>query len=150
MSRIQVAHNAWVMVGDGEKALFFRNEGDERAMNLQMVNVLEHENPSTRDQGTDRPGRTFSSMGFGSSAFDNTNFHKLEKHRFAKEVADALYSAAHAGRYEKLVIVAPPMTLGDLRKAIPPEVSSRIVGEVDKTLTNMPAYQIEKTLSRLQ
>ena len=25
---VTIDHNAWVMVGDGEKALFFRNEGD--------------------------------------------------------------------------------------------------------------------------
>jgi protein required for attachment to host cells len=28
-----------------------------------------------------------------------TNWHKLEKHRFAKEIADTLYQAAHKGRY---------------------------------------------------
>lgn len=28
MAAVRIDHNAWVMVGDGEKALFFRNEGD--------------------------------------------------------------------------------------------------------------------------
>jgi protein required for attachment to host cells len=149
MTAVTIDHNTWVMVGDGEKALFFRNEGDAENPNLQMVDVLQHENPPTREQGTDRPGRSFSSVGVGSSALDNTNWHKLEKHRFAKEIADALYTAAHAGRYDKLIVVAPPMTLGDLRKAVHPEVSSRIVAEVDKTLTSMPAHRIEETLANL-
>jgi len=149
MSRFQIAHNAWVMVGDGEKALFFRNEGDELAPNLQTIEVLKQENPPTHEQGTDRPGRSMSSFGVGSSALDNTNWHKLEKHRFAKVIADALYQGAHAGLYDKLIIVAPPMTLGDLRKSMHSEVTDRIVGEVDKTLTGMPSHKIEEALAQL-
>src|SRR5262245_41559922 len=104
MSGLMIDHGAWVMVGDGEKALFFRNEGDARFPNLEVVDILEHENPKTHEQGTDRPGRAFSSVGTQRSALDETNWHKLEKHRFAKEIAEALYSAAHSGRYSKLVL----------------------------------------------
>ena len=39
---------------DREKALFFRNEGDALYPNLEVVDVLKHENPSTREQGSDR------------------------------------------------------------------------------------------------
>jgi protein required for attachment to host cells len=147
MSNVAIDHNAWVMVGDGEKALFMRNEGDAQNPNLQMVNVLEHENPKTSEQGTDRPGRAFSSMGTHRSAMQETNWHKLEKHRFAKEIADALYSAAHRGEFSKLVIAAPPMIMGDLRKAMHQEVSDKIVAEIPKNLTNLPAYEIERHLS---
>jgi protein required for attachment to host cells len=148
MSGLTIEHNAWVMVGDGEKALFFRNEGDATSPKLEVVNVLEHDNPSTREQGTDRPGRTFSSMGTRRSALQETNWHKLEKHRFAKEIADVLYSAAHGGRYSKLILVAPPMTMGDLRKAMHKEVSDKVVGEVAKDLTHMPAHEIERALTQ--
>jgi len=148
MSGLTIEHNAWVMVGDGEKALFFRNEGNAASPKLEVVNVLEHDNPSTREQGTDRPGRTFSSMGTRRSALQETNWHKLEKHRFAKEIADALYSAAHRGQYSKLILAAPPMTLGDLRKALHKEVSDKVVGEVSKDLTNMPAHEIERALTQ--
>lgn len=148
MSGLTIEHNAWVMVGDGEKALFFRNEGDAASPRLEVVNALEHDNPSTSQQGTDRPGRTFSSMGTRRSAFSETDWHKLEKHRFAKEIADLLYTAAHRGRYSKLILVAPPMTLGDLRKALHKEVSDKVVGEISKDLTKMPAHEIERALTQ--
>lgn len=147
MAGLAINHGAWVMVGDGEKALFFRNEGDATYPNLQVMNVLEQENPRTSEQGTDRPGRAFSSVGSHRSAMQETNWHKLEKHRFAKEIADILYSAAHRGVYSQLVIAAPPMIMGDLRKAMHKEVSDRVVAEVAKDLTNMPADAIEKTLT---
>lgn len=146
MSGLSIDHDAWVMVGDGEKALFFRNEGDAIYPNLEIIDVLEHENPSTRDQGTDRPGRAISAVGSHKSALDETNWHKLEKHRFAKEIADVLYSAAHRGRYSKLILAAPPMTMGDLRRALHKEVSDKVVGEVSKDLTNMPPHEIERVL----
>ena len=117
MSGLRIDHESWILVGDGEKALFFRNEGDADYPNFEVLRVLEHENPSTSDQGTDSPGRRNDGPGSHRSAMEETDWHTLEKHRFAKEVADALYKAAHAGRFSKLVVVAPPMTLGDLRKA---------------------------------
>ena len=147
MSGVRIEHNAWVMVGDGEKALFFRNEGDATYPNLEVVNVMQHDNPRTGEQGTDRPGRAFSSMGTHRSAMQETNWHKLEKHRFAKEIADVLYTAAHRGDYSQLVIAAPPMIMGDLRKAMHKEVSDKVVAEVSKDLTNMPADAIEKALT---
>lgn len=150
MSGLRIEHNAWVMVGDGEKALFLRNEGDEAHPNLEVVNVLEHDNPKTHEQGTDRPGRAFSSVGTHRSAMDETNWHKLEKHRFAREIADHLYSAAHSGRYSKLILAAPPVIMGDLRKALHKEVSDRVVAEVSKDLTNMPPYEIERVLVNYQ
>ena len=147
MAGVSIDHNTWVMVGDGEKALFFRNEGDATYPNLEVVDVLEQENPKTGDQGTDRPGRAFASIGRRRSAMQETNWHKPEKHRFAKEIADTLYSAAHRGQYSKLVIAAPPMITGDLRKAFHKEVSDKVVAEVSKDLTNLPAHDIERILA---
>ena len=147
MSGVRIDHDAWVLVGDGEKALVFRNEGDADYPNLQVVQVLEHENPSTREQGADAPGRLSDGPSQHKSAVETTDWHKLEKHRFAKEIADALYKAAHKGRFSKLVVAAPPMTLGDLRKSFHKEVLSRIVAEVDKTLTGHPPSKIEQILS---
>ncbi len=147
MAGVMIDHNAWVMVGDGQKALFFRNEGDSTYPNLEIVQVLQQDNPSTSEQGSDRPGRTHASVGTARSAMQETDWHKLEKHRFAKEIADALYTAAHGGRYDKLVIAAPPMIMGDLRKAMHKEVSDKIIAEVSKDLTNMPPHEIEKILT---
>lgn len=148
MTGVMIDHNAWVMVGDGEKALFFRNEGDPLHPNLEVIDVLEQDNPKTHEQGTDRPGRSHSSVGTHRSAMQETNWHKLEKHRFAKEIADLLYSAAHSGRYSKLILAAPPMTMGDLRKALHKEVADKVVAEVSKDLTNMPPHEIERVLTK--
>lgn len=134
----------WVMVGDGEKALFLENVGDAFRPQLEVVQLIEQENPPTREQGTDKPGRYNDALGPNRSAVEDTDWHHLEKERFAKEIAERLYKAAHSGRFKKLVIAAPPLILGELRKALHPEVSQRIVLELDKTLTNLPLPEIRK------
>ena len=37
---IKLVHNIWVLIADGEKALFLRNEGDAEYPNLQVVREM--------------------------------------------------------------------------------------------------------------
>ena len=148
MTSIQIPANAWVLGGDGETALVLQNEGDATYPNLRKLRVFEQENPPTREQGSDRPGR-MSDTGPGQrSAVEDADWHQLAKTEFAREVAQKLYAAAHAGKFDNLVVVAPPHVLGDLRKNWHTEVSGRVIAEVDKTLTNHPIGKIEKLLTQ--
>ncbi|WP_349358519.1 host attachment family protein [Stappia sp.] len=147
MSGLRIEKDTWILVGDGEKALVFRNDGDADYPNFQVIELLETENPLTSEQGTDAPGRRPDGLGPNRSAMEPTDWHTIEKHRFAKDMAELLYKSAHKGDFSKLVVVAPPMTLGDLRKAFHKEVASRVVAEVDKTLTGHPPHKIETILT---
>lgn len=149
MAGIQIEQDAWVLVGDGEKALVFRNEGDGKYPNLKVIQILENENPLTKEQGSDEPGRRNDGPGPQKSAMEPTDWHMIGKQRFAKEMADVLYQAAHKGQFSKLIVVAPPMTLGDLRKEFHKEVKDKIVAEFDKTLTGHPPSEIEKILTQI-
>src|SRR5258708_40252693 len=52
-----IPHNSLVLVGDGQKALFLRNRGSALDVDLVVEQILEQDNPATREQGTDRPGQ---------------------------------------------------------------------------------------------
>ena len=139
-------NGTWVLVADGEKALFLENMTDAEDPNLQVVDKERHENPPDRDQGSDRSGRTQSIAGHNNSALQETDFHMLEKDRFANELSDMLYKLAHKGAYSKLVLVAAPHVLGVLRDHLHKEVRDKVVAEVPKTLTNHPINEIEQVL----
>lgn len=139
-------HNAMIVVADGRKMLFLRNEGDAAHPNLQVERKREQENPDNIDQRTDAPGRSFSSVGPGRSAYEETDFHQLEEDRFAAETAELLKKRALNNDFETLIVVAPPRTLGELRKHYHKEVSERLAGEIGKTLTGHPIFEIEKML----
>lgn len=146
MDRIALKHGLWLMVADGEKALFLKNEGDATYPNFQVVSEMEQENPPTREQGSGRPGRFNDGPSVHRSAVADTDWHKMGKIRFADEIAERLYKMAHRGDFNEILLVAPPLVLGELRKKLHPEVSARIIGEIPKTLTNHAVYDIEKLL----
>jgi protein required for attachment to host cells len=143
----KIPHDAIVFVGDGCKALFLRNDGDEKFPNLRTERVFLDHNPPTHEQGSDKPGRSFSSVGHGRSAVEQTDWHDLEQHRFAREVAQALEKLMRERHVKALVIAAPPRTLADLRQALHKDVKAGIIAEIDKNFTGQPVYEIEKHLA---
>ncbi len=144
---MQVPHNTFVVVADGQKMLFFRNEGDADYPKLEVERKREQENPPDRDQKTSDAGRTFdASGGAGRSAYEEVDFHQLEEDRFAHETAEMLKKRALRNEFESLIIVAPPRTLGELRKHYHKEVQKRLTGEIAKDLTGHPVEEIEKII----
>ena len=149
MTKLTIPHDAFVFVGDGGKALFLRNEGDEMFPNLVTERVFIDEDPPTHEQGTDAPGRVFSGAhAVGRSAVESTDWHEIEKARFANQVGAALEDVVRKRSAPALVIVAPPRILADLRRTFHPDVKARIVAEIDKDLTKHPVWEIERHILR--
>jgi protein required for attachment to host cells len=147
MDKFSIPHDALVFVGDGQKALFLRNAGDATLPNLITEAVFIDKNPPTHDQGTDRPGRTFNRSATNHrSGMETTDWHELEKERFAKHVASALEQLVRAEKIKAIVVIAPPRTLAELRNAFHPDVKGRVVAEIDKDLTKLPVGEIERHL----
>ncbi|MBC3942393.1 MULTISPECIES: host attachment family protein [Sphingomonas] len=143
---MHLPHNSVVLVADGRKMLFLRNEGDNEFPNFVVEKAQEQDNPATRDQATDSAGRASSPQGGVQSSVEPTDFHQIEEDRFAADAADFLKMGALKNKYDSLIVVAPPKTLGELRKHYHKEVSSRLKGELDKDLTGHPIKDIEKAL----
>jgi protein required for attachment to host cells len=147
MNDVNIPTGALVLVGDGRKALFLRNRGTPEQVELVTERVLEQDNPATRDQGSDRPGRYLGPDGTSRSATEETDWHQLAEDRFAQQIADALYRSAHAQGFSALVVIAPPKVLGTLRQTFHKEVTTRLVAEVPKDLTSHPIPEISRLLS---
>lgn len=150
-----IPYEALVMVGDGARALFLRNKGTVREPSLVVENVFEQDNPPTREQGTDRPtrGSDFTggwggNVGSPRSNIEQTDWHQLNEDRFAKDIAEKLYQLAHANRFQRLIIVAPPKVLGAMRKALHKEVLDRIEAELPKDLVYATVTTIQEELSK--
>ncbi len=143
----QIDNGTWVLIADGEKALFLENKTDGQDPFFEVFREEEQDNPPNREQAANRPGRFNDGPSVHRSAVADTDWHELAKDRFAHDLADILYKQVHKGRFSKLVIVAPPNTLGELRQELHQEVTQKVIGEVPKTLTNHPIDEIEKIVS---
>jgi protein required for attachment to host cells len=147
MSKLKLPHNAFVFVGDGRKALFLRNEGDEKFPNLKTENVFEDENPLTHEQGSEAPGRVSKGLDLSQrSAVEAADWHQIEEHRFTRKVAAAMEQVVRTGKVPALVVVAPPKTLAELRSVFHSDVRSRVIAEINKNLTKHPVEEIEMHL----
>lgn len=140
-------HGVNVLVADGEKALLMENAGDADRPVLRVVRESGQQNPPRRDQGTDRPGRMPDSGPGQRSALEETDWHRLEKTRFAKGLARMLCKRVEAGEIRRLIVAAPPDVLGDLRAALHRQVADRVIAEIAADYTNHPVDAIERRLA---
>lgn len=144
MSIPRLRRGGWVLIADGEKALFLENAGTPDKPDLTVFREFQQENPATADQGSDRPGRLSDGGPDHKSAVEETDWHRIAKERFAGEIAAKLDGYAAANRFEQLVLVAPPLVLGELRKNLGKQAASRIIQEVAKDFTKHPVARIQK------
>ncbi len=146
MSELLIRNGDWVVVCDGAKALILENAGDAKFPNLKTLEVFEHKDLPTRELGTERPGRSYSSVGHGRSSYEQTDLHNQAEEAFLTGLAHHLDAAVTAGKTKSVIIVAPPRALGVLRPAYSHSLKSAVRAELDKDLVKMPVHEIEKHL----
>lgn len=133
----------WVLVADGTKALILVNEGTDRMPNLRVEWKSEIDAPPSREINADRPGRRSDVRPGQRSAMEAVDAHRLESERFIDSLADRINRAAHAGHAERLILVAPPRVLGQLRGALDKTAAGLIAAEIGRDLTGHPVGDIE-------
>jgi protein required for attachment to host cells len=140
----------WIVIADGEKARIVANQGIGKG----LVPVSGHEMSTTlhaaRDVYSDRPGRTRESVGASRHALQpRVDWHRFEKRQFAKRVAGMLDAEADKGAFDRLILVAPPRTLGDLRGALAAPTRAKVTGEIDKDLTHLADHALPAHLDKV-
>lgn len=139
---MKIPHDTHVLVMDGAKMLLFMNSGSEAEPALETIEHNEEDHAATREQGTAEPGSTFQSVGAKRSSYEQTDFHQIDEDRFAVDAAEMLNSMVLQHKMDRLIIVAAPRTLGELRKHLHGEVEKRVLGEISKDLTGHPTDDI--------
>ena len=147
MSGLLIKHGEWIVVCDGAKALILENTGDGKFPNLKTVQVLEQKDLPTHLLGTDKPGRTHSSAGHGSSAVTQTDWHNQAEQLFLTHLAQRLDADVASGKVKSVIMVAPPRALGVIRHAYSHALRAAIRTEIDKDLVKHPVHDIEKHLT---
>lgn len=137
----------WVLIADGAQARVLENTGPGKG--LKQVDGLDWaiEPLQAQEIVTDRPGRGHSSAGSGRSAMEpRTDPVEHRESEFVKSVAATLDRRQQSGAFDRLVIAAAPIALGNIRKALTPAVKKAIVAELNKDLTNTPTAQLDQHL----
>jgi protein required for attachment to host cells len=133
----------WILVADGTRACIVRHDGPGFGLKAVFEGPFIGANLANREIDSDRPGRTFDSVGQGRHAKEPpTDPRRHLKQNFARDMAALLAKASGQGAFDRLVVVAPPQALGDLRAALPAAVCAKVTGEVNKDLTHLPVDKL--------
>lgn len=140
-----------IVVADGARARFFE-PGDDRHT-LVPASQADLVSPESRLQSqeivSDRPGRGFASADGGTHrhAFEPPHDpHKLEKHNFTAELARTL--GGLCAHYDRLVVVAPPRSLGELDVLLTPRAKKMVSHRIPKDLTGASPTDLRRALEK--
>jgi protein required for attachment to host cells len=141
-----IPHGALVLVADGKKMLWLRNQGDSDMIDLRTESHDKRADAMDRDIKSDAPGTQGQRWGDGRPTMDEVDFHQQAEDRWIREAAEEVNRRALENDFEALAVVIPPKALGEFRKKLHKEAERRIVLTVNKTMTDRPIPDIEELL----
>jgi len=110
----------WVLIADGGHASVLETQVNHFDLVVVEEMTFAANLPANRDILTDRPRHAFESQHRAQHAKEHpSNPHRELKGAFAKRLGVVLKTKLAEKRFDRLVIVAPPATSGDLRKTLP-------------------------------
>ena len=77
------------------------------------------------------------------------NASTYQKMIFTNDISNFLEKIEKENTFDKIIIIAPPKMLGDLRKILSPHVKDRIVAEFDKDLTKLNDNDFKAALQKI-
>ncbi len=127
-------NGATVAVVDGEKLVLFKNTGHTD------VKLTAIDTPEIPERASGAPGRP-------STAANPDNDTQAED-GFAMGVAELLNQWGLQNKFEHLLVIAAPKTLGELRKGWHKALEAKLVGEIAKDLTGHSTDDIASAIDK--
>ena len=138
----------WIVIADGARARIVKNAGPGRGVETDPELVFRSEHHKLQEIMADKPGRGFDSVGKGrhAMAYGADAVREDERH-FLQSLAARLEKEALADAFDRLILIAPPRALGDLRPFLSKPVRNRIYEEIAKDLTQLPNDRLANHLA---
>jgi protein required for attachment to host cells len=137
----------WILIADGARARVFANLGPGKGIEAVDGAAFDADHRSDHELASDKLGRTHESVGVTRHAIEpHHDPHRELKRAFSERLAAMLDAKLGAKAYDRVVLVAPPTMLGDLRAALSDHVRAAVYAELDKDLTKTPIHELPKHL----
>ena len=133
----------WIVAADASRARILQVADRDRLVEVESL-VNPEGRLQDREINTDGPGR----FPGGNTWEPDVGAVEHRNELFAKRVAGYLESARNDQRYERLVLVAAPKMLGQLRQELDKEVRKLVLDEVPKDLSWFNARELEQYFAK--
>ena len=99
------------------------------------------------DLGLDRPARVKESANAARHAVEpRRDLHEAAKEDFVKLVADEIEAEHGRDQFDKLVLVAPPGVLTELKQKLSKPMAKLVADDLQKDLTKVPDHELTEHL----
>lgn len=136
----------WVLVCDGGRSQVLAGEGRVNALAVVAGSVRTNDAP---DPGADRHGERatgYASAGHGRYSVDeHADPRRTIEAAFLRE--QLVWLLQRVGEFDRLVIVAPPRALGQIRDDIAPALKAKLAAEIAADLTKAPFGDIARRVA---
>lgn len=136
----------WIVLANARTAKFLIHTGPGKGLEPTGKEVLHAEPPRPY---ADRAGEVQSSVGPGVSAVEQSDPKALAEAEFVGTVCTYLQQSFASDAFERLVIVAGPHMLGQIRKALPEDLSKLVIAEMNKDLTQVTLKELPEHLNEV-
>jgi protein required for attachment to host cells len=139
-------NTTWILVAHRGGARLFESPGPGKG--LQLVEDIPHPEGRLKNGeiNTDRPGRAFDSFSRRHGMSQEHEATDQVSLMFARHLCDKLEKARAENRFAKLVLVAEPRLLGELRAALDKHTAALVSATLDKDLVGVDNRDLPKHL----
>ncbi len=138
----------WILVADGAHARVFVNDGVGKGVSEIEDRAFVGSRKQNKDIQADEPGRAFDSSGQGRHAREpRTDPHKHQEREFVRDVVEWIAAKPQEEQFDRLVLIAAPHALGDLRGLLSKQLSAKVTAEIPKNLVRSTPADIESHLA---
>ena len=132
----------WYVIADGGRARFI--EQDENGAFRTVLSFVAAElHERSHDLGRDRPSRVKESANAARHAVQpRRDLHEAAKQDFVAIVAEKIESEHGGGQFDRLVLVAPPGVLTELKQKLSKPMAELVVKDLQKDLTKVPDHDL--------
>ncbi len=136
----------WILVAHRGGARLFENNGPGKGMKL--VEDIPHPEGrlKNREINTDKSGRAFDTFSRRHGMSQDQEATDQVATVFAKQLGDKLGKGRTQNRYGRLVMVADPRFLGELRNCLDKHTAALVNATLDKDLGGVDEHDLPKYL----
>jgi protein required for attachment to host cells len=136
----------WYIIADGGRARFV--ERDEQGAYRTVVSFVAAElHDRSSDLGRDRPSRVKESANAARHAVEpRRDLHEAAKEDFVKLVAEEIEAEHGRDQFDRLVLIAPPRVLTELKQKLSKPMAKIVVNDLQKDLTKVPDHDLTEHL----
>lgn len=146
-----MAESRIYVVADGERARLYRRREERPGYDMIEEIASPVAGKPSRALLTERPGRSFDSMGGQRHAMEpRTNPKTDAKHAFMRDIAKQLGGMVKKGGAAELVLVAPPRMLATLRDSLDARSGKAVRATLGKDLSKLPARELYAALGAIR